>query len=109
MPDSMSPESLHRTQVRHGETLSVLTQELGSIKSAIDELKTERAVRQERDRNLAERLERIEKSIEHQSDAAEDQTKRITNVGWWLATTFAGVFLVAIAQFILKGGLSVAN
>lgn len=70
-------------------SVSVLTTEIGS-------LKTEKAVDAERDRNLRERLDRIEKNIEG-----------LYGLGKWMLIAFGTSLMAAIVTFIVKGGLSV--
>lgn len=61
------------------------------------ELKISKAVDAERDKNLKERLDRIEKSIEG-----------LYGLGKWALLAFFGVLIGAVATFIVNGGLNVA-
>jgi hypothetical protein len=92
--------SLERYAISHGETLGKHTGEL------ID-LKTERAVRIERDKNLDERLERIEEAINKLDASNTAKFSGIYKLGWWVLGTFGASFIALLANFLFKGGFAI--
>lgn len=71
--ETLSIEMVHRDTTRLAEKVTLLTGEIGSIHTILQEMKLERAVRQEREIHLNERLGRIEDSINRQGKAFEEQ------------------------------------
>lgn len=65
-------------------------------KEVLDEIKVDRAVRQERDKNLNDRLDRIEADV-----------SAIKRLGLWILTAIGSGMVLAILNFILKGGLKI--
>ncbi|GGE18024.1 hypothetical protein GCM10011390_41490 [Aureimonas endophytica] len=74
---------------------TALASSVSILVKEVSDLKIEKAVDVERDKNLQERLTRIEKSI----DALRD-------IGKWALTSFVGALIAAIVTFVVKGGLS---
>ena len=91
-------DTVERNQSDLARSITEIVGELGEMRKPLDELRVDRAVRQERDKNLNERLDRIEASI-----------AAVYSLGKWLLATFGAVLIVAVASFIVKGGLNVAG
>jgi hypothetical protein len=81
------------------------------MRDDLGDVKTDSAMRAERDKNLHERLERMEKTIEQGLAAvkADIDTRfgRLTKPFWAAALALITVLVGAVATFIIKGGLSV--
>lgn len=88
---------VERYATTHGETISKHNNEIA-------DLKTERAVQKERDKNLDERLERIEDAIAASAKLNTDRFNGIYKLGWWILTAFGGSFIALLANFLFKGG-----
>lgn len=71
-------------------------QDLGEIRKPLDELRTDREVRKERDKNLNERLDRI-----------EEGQRGIYRLGWWVLATFGASAIALIVNFAFSGGFRV--
>lgn len=67
-----------------------------STRDVLQELKTDREVRKERNINLDARLAAMEKRID-----------KIYGLGLWLLTAVGGTLILGLVKFILSGGLSV--
>ena len=94
----MAPDSFERLQSdlqSHAKTLSVLIEDQRDMKDAIAQMLTDKAVRVVEDRNLNDRLGRIEKSI-----------LSLQSIGKWILAAFGTVFVAAIANFIIGGHLA---
>ena len=97
----MSPdqiEALRAMLANHERTLAELVNEQRQIRVFVDEIRTDREVRKERDRNLADHLERIETSV-----------ASIFSIGKWLLLTTGSGVLMAFITFMLNGGLRVTG
>ncbi|KQT52238.1 MULTISPECIES: hypothetical protein [unclassified Aureimonas] len=88
-----SVERLRKDHTQLAATISVLTTEVGGIKT---EKAIEKAVGVEREKNLDERLERIEKSLEG-----------LYGLGKWMLLAFFGTLIAAVVTFMVKGGFNV--
>ena len=91
MPDELSAllrrlDAIERNQSDAAKTSSVVIEEIHGVK-------TDRAVRAERDLRLNERLERIEQSLEG-----------VYKIGWWFLALFGAAFVSLIANFAFRGG-----
>jgi hypothetical protein len=84
---------LRRDHTALASSISVITGELGTMKT---ERAVEKAVLTERQVNLDDRLERIEESI-----------KGLYGLGKWMLLAFGGSLVAAVVTFVVKGGLSV--
>lgn len=80
----------------HDRTLTELVNEQRQIRAFVEEIRTDREVRKERDKNLAEHLERIEKSV-----------ASIFSIGKWLLLTTGSGVLMAVTTFLINGGFRV--
>lgn len=96
---------LRRDHTSLAATVGNLTIEMRLIKDYMIEMQTDRAVRTERDKNLHDRLGRIEKSIEVLEAECKKDFDKITSIGKWILTAFAVVLIAAIGNFIINGGL----
>lgn len=85
-------ERLRKDHTQLAATISVMTTEVGSIKT---EKAIEKAVAVEREKNLDERLERIEKSLEG-----------LYGLGKWMLLAFFGALIAAVVTFMVKGGFN---
>lgn len=90
-------EQLHRDLIAHAGSISNIVENQRNMQLVIDEMKLDRAVRVERDRNLNDRLDRIEKSIDS-----------VYTLGKWLLAAIGAAFLTAFVTFVVNGGLNVA-
>lgn len=82
----------------HDRTLTELVHEQRQIKAFMDEIRTDREVRKERDKNLAEHLARIEASL-----------NSMFQIGKWLLLTTGSGVLMAITTFLINGGFRVVG
>ncbi|MCW4115661.1 hypothetical protein NPA31_011870 [Aurantimonas sp. MSK8Z-1] len=88
MHDSLE---LHRKDLEsHAKSISALLTEIGQLKMS-------KAVEDERDKHLQERLMRIEKSIAD-----------IYSLGKWALFAWGGSMIAAVVAFIVNGGLHVS-
>jgi hypothetical protein len=83
-----------RNNVDLARSVTALTEDLGQIHKPIHELHTDREVRKERDTNLNQRLDRIEKSID-----------AVYGLGKWVLAAISMVLLTAGVTFIVNGGI----
>jgi len=91
-------EALRAMLANHERTLTELVQEHRQIKAFMDEIRTDREVRKERDKNLAEHLSRIEASL-----------GSVFQIGKWLLLTTGSGVLMAITTFLINGGFRVVG
>ena len=117
MPDEITSllrrlDMTERNQSDLAKTITELTLAVREVRVEQDDARVDKAVREERNKALNERLERIERSIEHGFAAAkEDVDERFgrLNKPLWMATAaFISVMVGAFATFIIKGGLIVS-
>lgn len=90
----------------HASTITAYNDEFRDMKSFLSELNIQRAVRVETDRNMSERLSRIEKSIDLLTVAVDKKFAPWTATVKWLILTSLGILLVALMKFILSGALT---
>lgn len=88
MPDS-DLGLIRRDLESHAKTITALVEEQHKIHDALQELKTDKAVRRERDKHIEEKLTNIE------------------SLGKKVLVGFALLILASVWQFIAKGGLNV--
>lgn len=79
-----------------GKSITEIVQDHRRTKDILDELKTDRAVREERDKHLNERLDRIEADV-----------SAIKSLGRWLLAAIGSGLALAVLQFVIKGGLKI--
>lgn len=92
--------SLEKYAITHGESISKHNNELS-------EIKTERAVQKERDKNLTETLDRLQESINKLDATNNAKFNGIYKLGWWVLAAFGGSFVALIANFAFRGGFVV--
>lgn len=116
MPDEMSQllrrmDMAERNMSDIAKTTTGLIEAQHDMREELGDVKTDRAVRAERDKNLHERLERMEKTIEAGLTAVkadiDNRLGRLTKPLWAAALAFITVLVGAIATFIIRGGLNV--
>lgn len=79
-----------------GKSITEIVLDQKKTKEVLAEIRVDRAVRQERDKNLNERLDRIEADV-----------SAIKKLGLWLLTAIGSGMVLAILNFVIKGGLKV--
>jgi hypothetical protein len=89
MTSSDSTEMLRKDHTQLASSLTALTNEVAI-------LKTQSAVRDERDKRFEENQDRIEESV-----------KGLWSIGKWLLIAFFGPLIATILTFIVKGGFNV--
>lgn len=108
---SMTPaqriDALLRNTEAHAATLTVFTRELSDVKQVLSQMSIDKAVRQEVDRGLNERLARIEKSIEVLTTSVDKKFAPFSKTLIWIAAVVGAALLVAVMKFILAGNLAV--
>jgi hypothetical protein len=116
MPDEMSQllrrmDMAERNMSDAAKTSTEIIEAQREMREELGDVKTDRAVRAERDKNLHERLERMEKTIEAGLKAVKEDIdgrfNRLRTPLWAAALAFISALIAAIANFIIKGGLSV--
>lgn len=89
---------IERNQSDQARSMTGIVEELNEMRKPLDQLRVDREVRKERDKNLNERLDRIEDSI-----------AAVYSLGKWLLATIGAVVVVAAVTFMLNGGLNVGH
>ena len=89
-------DGLGRNLSDQGKSITEIVLDQRRTKEVLDEIKVDRAVRQERDKNLNERLDRIEADV-----------SAIKKLGFWLLSAIGSGMVLAILNFVIKGGLKV--
>lgn len=89
---------VERNQSDLARSVTGIVDELGKVREPLDQLRVDREVRRERDKNLYQRLDRIEDSI-----------AAVYSLGKWLLATIGAVVIVAAVTFMLNGGLNVGH
>lgn len=79
-------DAIERNQSDAAKTASAVIEEIHGVK-------TDRAVRTERDLRLNERLERIEERLDG-----------VYKIGWWFLALFGAAFISLVASFTFRGG-----
>lgn len=93
----------------HAKTISVVVTELRDIKDIVEQLVIDKAVKKEQDRNLDDRLKRIEDSIAAQTAAFDKRFRSIVNIGVWALSIFGGAIVLAFVQFLIRGGFAIVD
>lgn len=91
-------EQLHRDVLAHAGTLTALVEDQRNMRMVLDEMKLDRAVRVERDKNLNERLDRIEASI-----------NAVYGLGKWVLGAIGSLVIAAIVTFVMNGGFGAGH
>jgi len=89
-------DGIERNLSDQGKSITEIVLDHKKTKDVLDELRVDRAVRQERDKNLDDRLNRIENDV-----------SAIKKLGMWILTAIGSGLVLAILNFIIKGGLKV--
>jgi len=89
-------DGMERNQSDVAKSITALIEDHNKSRNILDELRTDRAVRLERDKNLNERLDRIEASI-----------ARIHSLGRWVLAAFGAGLIALISNFLFRGGFNV--
>lgn len=102
----MSPEEMYQVQRRLdmsernasdlAKSVTALTEKFDDLSEPLRSLETDREVRKERDKNVNQRLDRIEASL-----------TRVYNLGWWVLAAFGASAIALVANFVFKGGFYV--
>lgn len=112
MPDEIHAilrrlDSIERNQTDAAKTTSIIIEEIHGVK-------TDRAVRMERDKALGERFERIEerrterdKVLADRFERIEERLNSIYKIGWWFLAVFGAGFIALVANFTYRGGFYV--
>lgn len=95
-------ELVQRDLKDHARSLTELTVAIMEMKKTLTEFVVDKAVakveHQSDEEALERRLSRIEKAL-----------ARIHTLGWWLLGTFGASIIIAAANFVLKGGLTITT
>lgn len=114
MPDEISTiqrrlDMNERNMSDFGKSLTEIVKDVHELRAPLEDLKTDKAVRSERDKNLHERLERMEKKIEEGfATVKQDVDERIGRLTWPIrvAATALITTIVAAVVYALKGGIN---
>lgn len=79
-------DTIERNQSDAAKTSTAIIEEIHGVR-------TDRAVRAERELRLNERLERIEERIDG-----------VYKIGWWFLALFGAAFISLLANFTFRGG-----
>lgn len=100
-----------RNQTDLARTITNLVNDVHEMRKPLDELKTDREVRKEREKNLNERLDRMEdafsKGIDDLKTDMNSRWGKLQMPLWAAASALIGCVVVAVWQFIVRGGLHV--
>ena len=103
--------STERNQSDLAKSITAIVDDVHEMRKPLDELKTDREVRKEREKNLNERLDRMESTFKTEiSDLKDDMGARWSKLQmplWAGASALIGAVVVALWQFVVKGGLNV--
>lgn len=91
-----SVELLRRDLSAQAKTISALIEDQRKTTEILNEIRTDRAVRAERDKNINDRFDRLEDNLED-----------LKSIGKWLLLTAGSTFVAALVTFVVKGGLLV--
>lgn len=84
--------------INQAKSISALIDAQGQTNKNVAELLTDREVRKERDILWNQKFTDI-----------GDDIKTIKSALWWVLGTFLAVFIVAAANFVVRGGLDIAD
>lgn len=100
-----------RNQSDLARTITGIVNDIQEFRKPLDELKTDREVRKEREKHLNERLDRMEKTFEEGiKELKADMNTRWSKLQkplWAAASALIGGIVLAVWQFVLRGGLNV--
>lgn len=82
--------------INHSKTLSEIIQDAAKTKELLSEFIIDREVRKEVDKNLNEKLTRIESRLDG-----------LASIGKYILFAFLTTLIASVVTFIVKGGLSV--
>jgi len=113
MPEEMSQllrrlDTTERNQADLARSVTALTDRLEEVGKVVDELRLDRARREERDLRMNERFDRIEKSIEKGFEDVDELFKTLKKPFWIAAGTFITSLAGAFAVFVIRGGLNIS-
>lgn len=108
MTPSQRIDALLRNVEAHATTLSLFTNELTDVKKVLAQMSIDKAVREQVDKGLNERLARIEKSIEVLTGTIDRKFAPISRTLIWFGSVVGAALLVAIVKFLISGTLTVA-
>lgn len=105
-------DGIERNLSDHAKTISVVVDDQRDLKDILAEIvaekKVETAVRGERDKNLYERLERMEKKFTDGIDAVKadvnDRFSRLNKPIWIAVAALISTAVATIAGFAFRGG-----
>lgn len=90
----------------HAKTISIFAEELRDTKTVLQQLATDKAVRAVVDKNLDERLERIEESIKQLTTSVDRKFAPYLSAGKAIGIVAAGVLVSALVRWLLSGVLT---
>lgn len=97
----------------HARSITELTTVIMAVKTVCEKLDREKdvedAVQKKQDEFLERRLVQIEHSISQVRKDFDEKFDKLNKLGWWLIITFGGSIVIGVANFILKGGLTVTT
>jgi len=103
-------DATERNVTDQAKTLTALIEQLKALQGPLGQLRIDREVRKERDRNVYERFDRIEHSMQEGFERMEADIKsrfaRLDKPVWAAAVAFIGAIVAAVTTWITKGGLS---
>lgn len=101
MPGTSPEESLYLLRqdfVNQSRTLTAIVEEQHEQSKVLDEMRIDKARRDEQRTALDARLNRIEKRLDD-----------FASIGRWFLVAFFASLITAVVTFVVKGGLIVAN
>lgn len=106
---AMSPaqrvDALLRNVEAHAATLSLFTAELSDVKRVLAQMAIDKAVREQVDKSLNERLARIEKSIDVLTGTIDKKFAPISKTLIWIGSIAGGAIIIAVIKFLMSGAL----
>lgn len=90
-------------------SVTSLTETLNEVQRPLIELNIDREVRKERDKNLNERLDRIESKIKESTAETKAEITKITGLGYWVLGAIGAAFVTGAVTFVMNGGLRVGS
>lgn len=112
----MSPtnyETMRQDLLAHARSLTELTTICMGLKETIEKLAVAKAVMDatavKDDQALERRLKQIEDDMKEMKEDFDKKFDKLNRLGWWLLVTFFGSIILAFANFMLKGGLTITT
>jgi predicted nuclease with TOPRIM domain len=100
-----------RNQSDLAKSITEIISEVNELRKPLEELRTDREVRKERDTHLNARLERMEATFKREMDELKaDMGARWSKLQaplWTGAAALISAIVVTFWQFVVKGGLNV--